>query len=166
MTPLHRASFYGKLEAGQCLLDHGADINARDRDDWTPLRWAVTEKSNIQAVRFLLERGADVKTRSSFLFFFFGKRFILSTVNTEIYCVKRRDHVHPPARCIPPGLPRLADAPARIAVVEACAQTQELGPGLCTGLRRLSEKLVIVFRAYIRCTGAVGDSIPVPSCTR
>ena len=63
MTPLHVASCYGKLEAGKWLLDHGADINTRDRDDWTALRWAVTEKNNIQLVRLLLERGADANAR-------------------------------------------------------------------------------------------------------
>ena len=42
------------------LLDHGANINARDKDGWTPLYCAVLEENNIQVVRFLLERGADV----------------------------------------------------------------------------------------------------------
>ena len=38
-TPLHFASWKGKLEAAQCPrpLDHGANINAREIDGWTPL---------------------------------------------------------------------------------------------------------------------------------
>ena len=59
MTPLHRASSGGKLEAMRCLLDHGANINARAVDGRTPLHCAIMY-SNVQAARFLLERGADV----------------------------------------------------------------------------------------------------------
>jgi ankyrin repeat protein len=58
-TPLHLTSSNRRLEAAQCLIDLGADINARDIDDWTPLRWAVA-RENTQAVRLLLEQGADV----------------------------------------------------------------------------------------------------------
>ena len=36
-TPLHRTSCFGKLEAGQCLLDCGADINAQNDSGWTPV---------------------------------------------------------------------------------------------------------------------------------
>ena len=49
----------------RCLLDHGADINARDSDNWTPLRWATTEWNNVQVLRLLLERGADANARDN-----------------------------------------------------------------------------------------------------
>ena len=64
-TPLHLTSSWCRtLEAGQCLLDHGANINARDRYGWTPLHSAVG-RENVQAVRFLLEHGADAKARDN-----------------------------------------------------------------------------------------------------
>ena len=61
----HRASWRAELEAAQCLLARGADINARDDVGWTPLYCAVRTKE-IQAVRLLLEHGADVNARDNF----------------------------------------------------------------------------------------------------
>jgi ankyrin repeat protein len=43
------------------LLDYGADVNARDTSDFTPLRLAVLRKDQLATVRLLLDRGADVK---------------------------------------------------------------------------------------------------------
>jgi ankyrin repeat protein len=43
----------GNLEAGQCLLDHGADINARDHLGQTPLFKAVL-KGHVEFARMLL----------------------------------------------------------------------------------------------------------------
>lgn len=42
-TPLHQAAFHGHKEMAKLLLDHGADLSARD-DDFaaTPLQWAAT----------------------------------------------------------------------------------------------------------------------------
>jgi ankyrin repeat protein len=45
-------------------LDHGADVNAKETlRQTTALMWAV-EQNNVEVVRFLLERGADVRARS------------------------------------------------------------------------------------------------------
>jgi cytohesin len=41
------------------LLDHGADVNARKPDYWTPLHLSVGN-GHIAAVELLLGRGADV----------------------------------------------------------------------------------------------------------
>ncbi|KAF8496174.1 hypothetical protein F5888DRAFT_1835294 [Russula emetica] len=84
-TPLHSAAYYGdvgmvqvllNLEAGvnvltkysitvnqlanvaRLLLDHGADINTRDNDGWTPLHTAAY-CGHIEVVRMLLELGAN-----------------------------------------------------------------------------------------------------------
>jgi len=94
-TPLHRASERGKLDAGQCLLDRGADVNARNSNNNVPIVLAVyhghvefarmllergashnsplgetllhfaVRWRMIQAVRLLLEHGADVNARDS-----------------------------------------------------------------------------------------------------
>ena len=42
-TPLHQAAFHGRVEMARLLLDHGADLSARDNDfAATPLQWAMT----------------------------------------------------------------------------------------------------------------------------
>jgi len=42
-TPLHVASEEGCVEVACILLKHGADIEARDGDDWSPLELATSE---------------------------------------------------------------------------------------------------------------------------
>lgn len=62
-TPLHRASYNGRLRAIGVLLSRGADVDARTREGWTPLhsaaRWAKAK-----AVTLLLENGANVNART------------------------------------------------------------------------------------------------------
>src|SRR6516164_3939030 len=53
-TPLHCAS---TVAVAALLLDHGAQIDARDEDhDSTPAQWRIGESPDV--ARFLLERGA------------------------------------------------------------------------------------------------------------
>lgn len=47
------------------LLDHGANIEARNEEDDTPLMWAA-EHGQTEVVRALLERGADVEARNKY----------------------------------------------------------------------------------------------------
>jgi ankyrin repeat protein len=61
-APLSCAAWGGKLEVGQCLLDRGADINARDRQRHTPLIHAVFV-GHVEFARMLLDRGADINAR-------------------------------------------------------------------------------------------------------
>jgi serine/threonine-protein phosphatase 6 regulatory ankyrin repeat subunit B len=63
-TPLQRALWNGKLEAGQYLLHRGADINARNQDNWTALFCAVFE-GHVEFARMLLKRGAVVDDRAT-----------------------------------------------------------------------------------------------------
>ena len=58
--PLHQAAKYGHLEIIQLLLDGGAYINARDYRDDTPLMQACSQRPDLNVVKFLLERGADL----------------------------------------------------------------------------------------------------------
>lgn len=54
----------GRLDLAEALLDAGADINGRaEADGWTPLMVAA-RGGDLDAVRWLLERGARVSDRS------------------------------------------------------------------------------------------------------
>ena len=63
-TPLHRASWKGKVEAGQCLLDRGADINAQDKYSNSPLRDAAVF-GHVEFARMLLNRGARIDVQDA-----------------------------------------------------------------------------------------------------
>jgi ankyrin repeat protein len=60
-TPLHAASFAGNVAAAQLLLDAGADLNARAKNQFenTPLQVTMLTQSRAVAL-LLLKRGADV----------------------------------------------------------------------------------------------------------
>lgn len=61
LTCADREDMYEILEL---LLAHGADIQQRGFNDYTPLHWAVAER-NIEAIEFLLANGADPNARTS-----------------------------------------------------------------------------------------------------
>ncbi len=59
-TPLHYAALEGRLELAEVLLDHGAELEARDRKfNATPIGWA-NERGHMELVRYLSDRGALV----------------------------------------------------------------------------------------------------------
>ena len=58
-TPLHHITGTGSTELIQRLVDHGADVNARDFQGQTPLYRALNEPDTM---RFLIELGADINT--------------------------------------------------------------------------------------------------------
>ncbi len=66
MTPLHY-SFYWRAQpdAARVLLEHGADVNARSRDGYTPLNFA-TQKGSKEGVALLLEKGAKIDMADMF----------------------------------------------------------------------------------------------------
>jgi len=57
LPELHRAAGNGDLAAVKRLLGHGAGVNSKDGDGWTPLHWAAYE-GRTEVVAFLLESGA------------------------------------------------------------------------------------------------------------
>ena len=60
-TPLMYAAAYGSIDAMKLLLDSGADVNAKNAFDVTPLMWCAYD---LAKVRLLIERGANVNVRS------------------------------------------------------------------------------------------------------
>src|SRR3982751_3363887 len=57
-TPLHQFAGNGQIEEAELLLDHGADLHARDEEyRSTPLAWAA-RAGQVRMVEFLLRRGA------------------------------------------------------------------------------------------------------------
>lgn len=59
-TVLHLASRTCNLELVRILILEGADLNARNEDDITPLHWAMARESNYDVARVLIENGADL----------------------------------------------------------------------------------------------------------
>jgi len=57
-TDLHAAVLRRDIDLSRSLLKAGADVNARDKDGWTPLYQACRCLS-FETVRFLLDHGAD-----------------------------------------------------------------------------------------------------------
>jgi ankyrin repeat protein len=64
-TPLMTAIDNSHLDAAAVLLEHGADVNAKEaKGGQTALMWAAANKSP-GLVRLLLDRGADVRAHSN-----------------------------------------------------------------------------------------------------
>lgn len=63
-TPLHFAARNGYRQLVQIQLDGGADIEARDAGNHTPLLLAAIGAGNHRTVKLLLDRGADVQAKS------------------------------------------------------------------------------------------------------
>ena len=61
-TPLDYAVLNNYMELAEWLLEHGANVNARNRREETALHWAViSDRSPDQKmIRFLLKKGADI----------------------------------------------------------------------------------------------------------
>lgn len=56
---MFRAVSFGHLDIVKVLLDKGADVNARNTDGETPLKWAVEEEEeNKEVAACLRQHGA------------------------------------------------------------------------------------------------------------
>mmetsp|Transcript_44479 Transcript_44479/g.107155 ORF Transcript_44479/g.107155 Transcript_44479/m.107155 type:complete len:100 (-) Transcript_44479:298-597(-) len=58
--PLHLAALWNHVEIAKLLLNRGAGIDERNKDDLTPLALA-SSKGQLEVVRLFLERGANVE---------------------------------------------------------------------------------------------------------
>jgi RNA polymerase sigma factor (sigma-70 family) len=61
LTPLHMAALYGHAQVAVALLEHGAEVNAKDTEslEITPLHLAAM-KGYVDMIRLLVEHGADL----------------------------------------------------------------------------------------------------------
>jgi len=62
VTALHAAALKGQHEVARALLQHNAEVDARDGDDLTPLHHA-SRKGHVEVVRLLIEHGANVNAQ-------------------------------------------------------------------------------------------------------
>ena len=63
-TLLHRASATGDRDRAVLLIDHGADVNAKDAYGSTPLHYALSKDAGTpELAKLLIEAGADVDAR-------------------------------------------------------------------------------------------------------
>ena len=51
------------LEELTALIANGAEVNAKDKDGWTPLMYAAAN-GHLEIVDFLISKGADVNAKS------------------------------------------------------------------------------------------------------
>ncbi|QWU45537.1 ankyrin repeat domain-containing protein [Bacillus sp. NP247] len=65
-TPLHLAAYFGQKEIASFLLEHGANIHirAKNENENTPLQAAIANKQS-ELVAFLIEKGSDVNAVQS-----------------------------------------------------------------------------------------------------
>ena len=64
-TPLHWAAYKGEFFSLETLLDAGAEINKRDHRGRTALVIAIHNCDNVNVLKLLLDRGADVASEDS-----------------------------------------------------------------------------------------------------
>jgi len=62
-TALHIAAEKNLVEAAKWLINKGADLEAEDREEWTPLIYAAMYDS-VDVARLLISRGAKVNAKS------------------------------------------------------------------------------------------------------
>lgn len=64
VMPLHSAAATRQLEICRLLIEHGADVNAVQADDFTPLH-AAAQNGHIELIELLLAHGAQPNVRTS-----------------------------------------------------------------------------------------------------
>jgi hypothetical protein len=62
-TTLYHACWSGQTECARLLIDHKADVNARDLDGWSALGGAVVS-DHLSCVELLVQNGADVNSQT------------------------------------------------------------------------------------------------------
>ncbi len=65
-TPLDRAVVVWNASPDEisCLIEAGADVNARGKDGWTPLHRAASRTTNPEIITRLVEAGAELEAKN------------------------------------------------------------------------------------------------------
>ncbi|EGD75325.1 hypothetical protein PTSG_06975 [Salpingoeca rosetta] len=63
-TPLHRASYNGRVRTIKLLLSRGAKVDIKTNEGWQPLHCA-TRWNQLEAMELLLRAGADVNATTN-----------------------------------------------------------------------------------------------------
>ena len=58
------AASEGRLEIVRALIENEAEVNATDKDGWTPLHLATAE-GHLEDTKVLIENGADINTKKN-----------------------------------------------------------------------------------------------------
>lgn len=58
LTLLHKASAIGNIDVVKHLVSKGAEVNAKGKEDFTPLHMAMGK--NVEIAKYLVSRGADI----------------------------------------------------------------------------------------------------------
>jgi len=64
-TLLQLALWRDKTDAAKLLIKKGADVNAYDNDDWTPLHFAARYSTTLELTDLLIKKGANVNARAN-----------------------------------------------------------------------------------------------------
>jgi uncharacterized protein len=63
VRPIHAASAAGQIDVTRSLIEHGADVNARQQAGFTPLHEAAAS-GKLEFARLFLDHGADVNAKT------------------------------------------------------------------------------------------------------
>jgi ankyrin repeat protein len=72
-----------KLEILKFLVEKGADVNAKDNDEMTPLHYAC-ENGNLETVKFLVEKGAEIDEQAYLLAWEHGTLEMVKFLETKL----------------------------------------------------------------------------------